>query len=420
MRDSIKGERMTEKERRNLDILNTVRRATEISRADISRNTGLNIVTVSNYVNSYVRKGLIQEGGLDVSTGGRRPELVRLNPDYGYVIGIDLGAPHIMKDTSIIGIGMNIASKQIIKEKVQKEKESVDKFIDKVIDLIGRLIKNSKLPKDKFVGVGLGIWGVLDRYKGIVRYTPEGGGVMSYLELQDKIERKFNIPTIVEHDAMVAALGEKWSGIGLEPGVENILFICSDSSAGIIIRDELYYGASKSAGELNLSSPDASPSEGGAVKCWASYDYGCCMRSRGIDLGISQAAKNLFTEKKDLKSLILDIAEDDIDKITFDVVIKAADKNDKTAIQLLEEAGAYLGAKVAYLINLFNPEAVVIGRGIEKAGNIFFDALRKSVDRWAFEESAKVARVIPASLGEDSVAVGAGALVTQKVFSKIG
>ncbi|MDD5439193.1 MAG: ROK family protein [Candidatus Omnitrophica bacterium] len=420
MREGLKGERLSEKERRNLDILNTIRRATEISRADISRLTGLNIVTVSNYINIYVRRGLVQEGGLDVSTGGRRPELVRLNPDYGYTVGIDLGAPHILEDTAIIGTVMNVSSRQIITERVKKEKESVDRFTEKIINLIASLIKNSGISRDKFLGIGMGIWGVLDRYKGTVRYTPESGNVLSYLELQDNIERKFNLPTMVEHDAMVAALGEKWAGIGLEHGVENILFVCSDSSTGIIIRDELYYGASKSAGELNLNPPDSASEEEMKKYCWVSYEHGCCLRSRGIDLGIAAAAKAAVADKKSQPSVILEMAKNDPDLITLNVVVKAAQARDKVAIAILEDAGAYLGAKIAYLINLFNPEAVVIGRGVEKAGNIFFDALRRSVSRWAFEESAKVARVIPSSLGDDSVAVGAGTMVTQRVFSRIG
>lgn len=418
MREGLKNERLTEKERRNLDILGTIRRATEISRADISRLTGLNIVTVSNYINTYVHKNLVQEGGLDVSTGGRRPELVRINSDYGYSIGIDLGAPHITDDTYMIGTMMNISNKVVVKEKIKKENESVDKFTDKVITIIEKLIKNSKVQREKCLGIGLGIWGVLDRYKGTVRYTPEGGTIMSYIELQEKLERMFKIPTIVEHDAMLAALGEKWAGIGLEAGIENILFICSDSSAGIIINNELYYGASKSAGELNLNPPDPSSEKDG--RCWSSYNYGCCLRSRGIDLGITETAKGYFRANPGAKSMILDIAKADINKINFNHVIEAANKADKTAINILEDSGNYLGAKIAYLINLFNPEAVVIGRGIEKSGNIFFDALRKSVNRWAFEESAKVARVIPTSLGEDTVAIGASALVTQKVFAKIG
>jgi len=419
MREGLQIERLSEKERRNLDILNSIRRATEISRADISRITSLNIVTVSNYINTYIRKGLVQEGGLDISTGGRRPELVRLNPDYGYTIGIDLGAPHITEDVKITGTVMNIAFKQVVKESVRKEKESIDQFNAKVLGIIEKLIQNSKLPQEKFLGIGLGIWGVLDRYRGTVRYTPDNN-ILSYVELQDKIERKFGLPTIVEHDAMAAALGEKWAGIGLEAGVENILFICSDSSAGIIIRDELYYGASKSAGELNINPPDPQAEQSGEKQCWASYDCGCCLRSRGIDLGITQAARSMLKGKQASRSIITEMAGGNAENITFDIVIDAANKHDKIAKNIVEDAGSYLGAKIAYLINLFNPEAVVVGRGIEKAGNVFFDAMRTAINRWAFEESTKVVRVSPASLGEDSVAVGAGALVTQKVFAKIG
>ena len=86
---------------------------------------------------------------------------------------------------------------------------------------------------------------------------------------------------------------------------------------------------------------------------------------------------------------------------------------------LLTEAGDYLGAKIAFLINMFNPDSVVIGRGMEKGGDIFMDAVRKSVKKWAYEESLKVARIVPASLGEDSIACGASALVMQQVFARI-
>ena len=217
---------------------------------------------------------------------------------------------------------------------------------------------------------------------------------------------------------MVAALGEKWAGIGLEEGVDNILYMCSDSSVGLIIKGELYYGATKSAGELNINPPtggDISP-----TACWEGYNYGCCLRSRGIDLSIPTYAKVYFEQKKDAKSKILDLVEGKPDKITLNTVIEAAKQNDALAIKFLQEAGSYLGAKIAYLVNLFNPEAVVIGRGVEKAGDIFLDAIRKTVKLWGYEEAVKVVKIIPTSLGEDTVAVGAGILVIQKVFSKIG
>ena len=108
----------------------------------------------------------------------------------------------------------------------------------------------------------------------------------------------------------------------------------------------------------------------------------------------------------------------DPEKIDFDMVIQAAEKGDAVAKKIVDDAGEYLGAKIAFLVNLFNPEVIVVGRGIEKAGDFFFTTLRKSVRRWAYEESVKIVKVLPASLGEESIAVGAGALVTQEIFAK--
>jgi glycosyltransferase involved in cell wall biosynthesis len=99
--------------------------------------------------------------------------------------------------------------------------------------------------------------------------------------------------------------------------------------------------------------------------------------------------------------------------------VEAAAKGEELARKTLEEAGEYLGAKLAFLINLFNPEVVVVGRGIEQAGDIFFSAVRRSVKKWAYDESVKIVKIVPTSLGEDVVAVGAGALVIQDLFAKV-
>jgi len=100
-------------------------------------------------------------------------------------------------------------------------------------------------------------------------------------------------------------------------------------------------------------------------------------------------------------------------------VIEAAKMGDKIAEGLITEAGDYLGAKIAFLINMFNPDAIVIGRGIERAGDLLLDAVKASVKKWAYEEPLKVARVLTTSLGEDSVAAGAAALVMQQMFARI-
>jgi predicted NBD/HSP70 family sugar kinase len=417
IRDRVfRTERFTEKERRNLSILDIIRRNREISRADISKITHLNIVTISNYVDDYIVKGLVLEKGLDVSTGGRRPELLELNSRYGYSIGVDMGAPHITEDSCVIGVMVDASGRIVSKAKLKKEEESAEKFTDKIANLTQEVVVRSKVPKEKIKGIGIGIWGVLDRYKGTVRYAVEKGGLFSYATLQTVLERMFDVPTLVEHDATAGVMGEKWMGIGLNLEAENILYVCSDSSCGLILNGELYYGTSKSAGELNLNPPSPSLNDD---NCWAKYDYGCGFRSRGIDLGIPSRAKAYFSQAIVPPSKILDAVGGKIDRITLTAVIEAAKDGDEVAIRLLSDGGDYLGAKIAFLLNLFNPDAVVIGRGVERGGEILMDAVRASLKKWAYEESLKVARVVATSLGEDSIACGAAALVMQQMFARI-
>jgi len=419
LRESVlRNERFTEKERRNLAILDIIRRRREISRAEISRITSLNIVTISNYIDDYIKKGLVVEKGLDISTGGRRPELLELNTKYGYSVGIDLGPPHITEDAYAVAVIMDVSGKAVSKARIKKEEEPQEKFIDKIEDLTEEVLAKSKIPRDRIKGIGIGIWGVLDRQRGAVRYAVEKGGIFSYATMQAVLEKEFGIPTLVEHDATAGALGEKWIGLGLETEAENILYICSDSSCGLILNGEIYYGSSKSSGELNINPPAA----GGSLpddNCWAKYDYGCGFRSRGIDLGIPARARLYFEKNRKSGSKILELAGGDLDKITFGMVLESLNLGDDAASDLVRDAGDYLGLKIAFLINLFNPDAVVVGRGIEKAGDIFLNAVRASVKKWAYEEPLKVARITPTSLGEDSIACGAAALVMQQAFARI-
>ncbi|MEA3488804.1 MAG: ROK family protein [Candidatus Omnitrophota bacterium] len=413
----MKEDRLSEKERRNLSILDAIRRGGEISRADISKITDLNIVTVSNYVSKYEKSKMVFETGLDISTGGRRPELLKLNRQYGYSIGIDLGSPHLTIDAAIVGIVMDFSGRVIAEEKIMKERESFEGLTEKVLDLTDALMRKSGIVPADLKGIGVGIWGVIDRYRGMVRYAIENEQIVSYTTLLDQLRSRFGVDTIIEHDATLAAFGERWSGIGAGSTADNLIFLCSDSSCGLIVKGELYYGSTRSAGELNLNPPYPGE-EAGSDNCWASYDYGCCMRSRGIDLGISERVKARIAENPEEGAVILEAAGGDQEKINFKVVIETAEKGDETAKKALETAGDYLGTKIAFLINLFNPEVVIIGRGIEKAGDIFFSAVRKSVRKWGYEESVKVVKILPTSLGESAVAIGAGGLVIQDLFAK--
>jgi len=142
------------------------------------------------------------------------------------------------------------------------------------------------------------------------------------------------------------------------------------------------------------------------------------LRPWGVDLGITQEARKILSKEK-TDSKIMDLAGDDLDNITPDIIIEAAKGKDKIATEIIENAGANLGIRIAYLVNLFNPEVVVIGGGIEQAGELLLGPVRKSVRSLAFEEPANTVKIVPSRLGDSAVALGAAALVLREIFAQI-
>jgi len=392
------GEILTDKERKNLAILETVKRSGPISKADVSKITKLNIVTVSNYVNDFVEKGLILERGLDVSSGGRRPTMIELNPKAYYVIGIDLAV------NRIIGVLTDLDAKVIAKEKAPRPKDNAEAVINTIVDIISKLIKVPDIDSKKINGICIGASGVIDREAGTVRCTE---GIASiYVPVNTLLDRKFGIPAMMEHDATAAAYGE-WS-VGLGTDARVMLYMYSGVGCGIIINGEIYRGVSGTAGEVSLKELLDYSSN------WAQNSI--MLKPWDLSLGMPDEAKEAFSKQAD--SRIFKEVNSDLTKITTDVIFKSAKENDRLAIELLEKAGERLGVRISFLVNLLNPGVVVIGGGIEAAGPPLIDAIKRMIKTCCFEEMAEAVKIIPARLGEDSVAIGAASLVVRKVFAQ--
>ena len=392
------GEILTDKERKNLAILETVKRSGPISKADVSKITKLNIVTVSNYVNDFVEKGLILERGLDVSSGGRRPTMIELNPKAYYVIGIDLAV------NRIIGVLTDLDAKVIAKEKAPRPKDNAEAVINTIVDIISKLIKVPDIDSKKINGICIGASGVIDREAGTVRCTE---GIASiYVPVNPLLDQKFGIPAMMEHDATAAAYGE-WS-VGLGTDARVMLYMYSGVGCGIIINGEIYRGVSGTAGEVSLKELLDYSSN------WAQNSI--MLKPWDLSLGMPDEAKEAFSKQAD--SRIFKEVNSDLTKITTDVIFKSAKENDRLAIELLEKAGERLGVRISFLVNLLNPGVVVIGGGIEAAGPPLIDAIKRMIKTCCFEEMAEAVKIIPARLGEDSVAIGAASLVVRKVFAQ--
>lgn len=391
-----------DRERKNLAILELIRKKGPMSRAEISRVLGINIVTISNYIDFYVNKKMILEVGLDVSSGGRRPELIELHAKGGYVVGVDLGPAKIR------AIVADLKVKPVSKVSVDRPSGRMEDLTSAIIKVVDEAVKNSALAFDKIKNIGIGVSGIVDYPSGTIRDTDPARGRtrVSFLKFSKTIEEHFNVPVYIGNDASCAAFGEKTLNPAAD--VDNLLYFYSDVGSGIVTEGDVYIGASGCAGEIQLAFNGFSEEDRVNFKDCA------YLRPLGVDLGVVAATKLAIANGAGAG--ILAQAGGDPKRITKEMVIDAAAKNDSAARAILADAGANLGVKISYLVNFLNPEIVVIGGGMERAGDVFLDSVRSALKKFAFEEPVNVVKVVPSFLGEDAIVLGAAALSAREVF----
>ncbi|MBU4375905.1 MAG: ROK family protein [Candidatus Omnitrophica bacterium] len=398
------GIELGDKEKKNLLILDAIRKKGPIGRTEISKLTGFNIVTVSNYIDHYIKEGLVSEGGYDTSSGGRKPMLVDLNYKSAHVIGVGFD----MLD--MVGVVTDLRSNILYQLRKKRPAETGKALLSNLIEMVEEILNKSALDRKSIKGIGLAVAGIIDKDNMSIRWpgvlgTPD---VIVSASLLDALERRFGIPVVVENDADCAAFGEQW--LALDPELKNVIYMYSGVSCGIMINGQIYRGASGCAGELGILSP----------RNLDKYDWRRESRGLGrwnMELSTLDNIKEIYEKHGDSK--IFKLAGGAPDKVTFSSIVEAAHSKDETAIQLLNKAGKDLGRKVAFLVNLLNPQVVVIGGGVERAGSFLFDPLKDAVKEWAFEEAARALKIVPAQLAENAVSLGAASVVVQKYFENM-
>ncbi|MBU0479249.1 ROK family transcriptional regulator [bacterium] len=415
MKESLRidNDFLSDRERKNLSILEMIRRKESVTKADISKVTGINIVTVSNYISHYIEKGLVLELGLDESSGGRRPTLIKLNPKAGFVIGVGL---NIM---DIVGVAVDLESNVLYEMRQDRfsgvttttsplSVENGESTIYSLVEVVSKVLENSKLDVKKLKGIGVGVPGIIDVPGQKIKWPNERGvkDISICIAVKDLFEDKFGVPTIIENDATIAAFGEKW--LGLDPTIKNMLYMYAGVGCGIMINGQIYKGSSGIAGEVNIHNPE--------FECLPEKEQEKLfyLLRWELDMGLSYKAKQAIKEGKE--SEILALAGGRSEMVTFRTVVKAAKAGDKLAIDLLREAGVNLGIKIAFFVNFLNPEMVVLGGGIEEAGTFIVEPIKETVAKWAFEEAFRIVKIVPSRLGNKAVALGGASGVIQEVF----
>ncbi len=402
-------EELTEKERRNIEILEILRKRGPISRPDISKEMGVNVVTISNYVDEFIKRNLVYEKELDVSEGGRRPLLLDLNSHAGFVIGVGLNL------MNMVGLLVDLKGNIITKTQIARPRASVKEIAECLLEIVREILRRSKEHTNQIRGIGVGIAGLVNKKDGSIHWPQKMDHYYTYasvdLPLRDLMEKEFNLPTLIENDATSACFGERW--LGLEQGFKNVLYMFSGVGCGIVINGEVYRGTNGYAGEVSIYNYK----EQDLFNC--AMGNGCFLKRWEMDLGVVDDVKSILSKDKENAAKFFKLTSSNINNVDLKSVFIAIRAKDVVATGALETAAKRLGIKIAYLVNLFNPQIVVIGGGFEEAGEDFLNKVSQTTRDWAFREAAEDLKIVFSQLKENAVALGAASLVMQRVFAQL-
>ncbi len=381
-------------------LLNLIRAHGPISRPQLATLSGLSQVTVIKITNNLIDRHMILEKDYAESTGGRRAGLLEIHPEGGFVVGL---IPH---ESSLIGVILNLNSELVYFQ--QWNIPLRDQYVH-AIDLLAQCVEDmfsqSSIPREKIIGVGIGMSGLIDA---------EGGccidsWMMNWqnVEISRPLEERLGIPVFLDNDVNCLAIYEKLFGQGQPYHHFLVVAIGQGVGLGIVINGDLYRGAFGGAGEFGHT---AVTTEGRLCECG---NQGC-LETYISDAGI---VKN-YIEYVHTTTYSL---EKGIQEPTAFEVVERARNGDEAAIAAFQRAGILLGVSLANLVNIFNPECMVLsGPDTDAsilAGDLLLEPMHQALQQHLFSQIGKDLRIKVERLGFESWARGAGSLVLRHFFA---
>jgi glucokinase len=314
-----------------------------------------------------------------------------------YIIGVDLGGTTIATGAMPADGSREIAMRT---RPTLADRGGADGVVDRIVEAVEEVITTTMsetgCSRDDFLGVGIGAPGPLDRERGVVVIAPNLG--WRDFPLRDRITGRLGLPATLDNDANCATLGEWWCGAA--KGGRNVigLTIGTGIGGGLILDGALYHGSSDVAGEIGHTTID---STGRRCKCG---NYGC-LEAYASGPAIAERAREALAG--DEASILPKMVDGDLKAITAQTVYEAAKRGDETAREVVRDTARFLGAGLANLLNIFNPDTVVLAGGVTFAGDALFEPLRAEVKRRAFKPAVDACRIVPGTLSGSAGVVGA-------------
>ena len=366
--------------------------------ADLCGVLSLSAPKVTSLLNDLIQDGMVQDNGKIESNGGRKPNLYGLIPDSVLFIGVDVKKDHL-------NIGLSDLNKNIVKiaEKVPYVLDNTRESLESLCELIRRFIGESPVSKEKIVGVGINLSGRINR---------DSGHSYSFFHFEEEplakvIESKLGVRVSLENDSRAMAFGEFSSGVVKEE--KDVLFLNLDYGIGlgILVGGQLYYGKSGYSGEF------------GHIPLFENEILCRCGKKGCLETeAAGWALIRIFREKlREGSSSILTAGGKKPDEIGLEDIINAAMNDDILAIELIEEIGSHIGRGIALLINIFNPQLVILGGSLAATGDYIRLPVRSAINKYSLNLVNNDTQLKMSKLGERAGIVGACLLVRNKVLS---
>ncbi len=371
-------------------ILNLIWKERTISRAEISRRTGLSRSTVSAIVNQLLETGLVNEFGIGDSSGGRRPIILSFVDDAFGLVGVDLGATHV-------GVLVTNLRGEVKLWKKQAHNMEFDPkgTLEVMLKLIDACVSELKLAPGRVLGIGVAVPSPVDPNDRQGVLTPEVFPAWKGVEIIPTLERTYGVPVYVDNDANLGALAELWWGVGRHGG--NLVFIKVGKGvgAGLIINGDIYRGSKGMAGEIGHIVVESASQRLHVGMPGALTAY---VGAHSLVQQVSERRGKHPGSKLEADCSVSEIAD-------------AALAGDPLALEIVEDAGRYIGITVANVLNLLNPEAVVLGGALTKVGEGLLEIVRRTIKQQTLWSSIAEAKLVVTDLGEINIAVGAATQV---------
>lgn len=361
-----------------------------ITRAELARRIGLTRSAVTTIVNELMQLDLVREAQDGLTTGGRRAIPLEINPRRGYLVGIDVGATHLEI------LVTDFSSRVLHELEVPFDIHLAPHIgLQQVDSCLRQALSQVNLDLKDVVGIGVGVPGPIVVEKGIVSHPPIMPGWDNF-PIQSTMAEMWKCTISLNNDAELGALGEWAHGAGRGERHLAYLKVGSGVGAGLLLDGKIYRGATGSAGEIGHTTI---VQNGPLCACG---NRGCLEALAGGTAIARQAQEAVRSGKRTLLA-----AHEPLQSITAKDVAAAARLGDLVAQQIMQDAGTYLGIAIASLVNLFNPNMVVVGGGVAQVGDLLLQPIRQIVQQRSLRSSAQAVRINTAVLGRRASSMGA-------------